>query len=96
MRCSDLTSASGQSRDQRVQSILACPVYVTSASGRCFAASRYATGASGQLDLHVRLVRFRMFMFLTALFEGVRLYILVGQLKAQSLEHFDILVSTLS
>jgi hypothetical protein len=37
-RCSGLTSASGQLRDQRVRSHLARPVCVTSASRRCFAA----------------------------------------------------------
>jgi hypothetical protein len=36
-RCSDLTSASGPSRDQHVRSSPARPVVATSASGRCFA-----------------------------------------------------------
>jgi hypothetical protein len=35
-RCSDLTSASSPSRDQRVRSSPVCPVVATSASGRCF------------------------------------------------------------
>jgi hypothetical protein len=71
VRCSGLTSTSGQSRDKRVRSFLVRSVCATSASGCCFAASRCATGASGQLDQHVRSARFRLFKFLTALFEGV-------------------------
>jgi hypothetical protein len=41
--------------DQRVRSVTgpARPVCATSASGRCFAVSRCATGASGQLDQRV-------------------------------------------
>jgi hypothetical protein len=35
-RCSDLTSASSPSRDQRVRSSPARPAVATSASGRCF------------------------------------------------------------
>jgi hypothetical protein len=50
------TSASGQSRDQRVRSFPARPVCATSTSGHCFAVSRCATGASGQLDQRVRSV----------------------------------------
>jgi hypothetical protein len=51
--------------DQRVRSVTgpACPVvctarpvYASSTSGRCFAVSRCATGASGQLDQRVRSV----------------------------------------
>jgi hypothetical protein len=51
-----LTSASGQSRDQRVWSFAARPVCASSASGRCFVVSRCATGASGQLDQRIRSV----------------------------------------
>jgi hypothetical protein len=82
VRCSGLTSASGQSRDQRVRSVTgpARPVN-PSASGlrdervrsvlRDLAVVRPAcpvswTSASGQHD-------FGCFKFLTALFEGVRL-----------------------
>jgi hypothetical protein len=36
-RCSGLTSASGQLRDQHVRSSLARPIHATSVSGRCFA-----------------------------------------------------------
>jgi hypothetical protein len=50
------TSACGHSRDQRVRSFPVRPVYATSASGRCFAVSRWATGASGQLNQRVRSV----------------------------------------
>jgi hypothetical protein len=50
------TSASGHSRDQRVRPFPARPVCTTSASGRCFAVRCCATGASGQLDQHVRSV----------------------------------------
>jgi hypothetical protein len=51
-----LTSASGHSWDQHVRSFPARPVYAMSASGRCFTVSRWATGASGQLDQRVRSV----------------------------------------
>jgi hypothetical protein len=70
---SGLTSTSGQLWDQHVRSIPARLVCVTSVSGRCFAASRCATGASGQCDQRVRSTRFRLFKFLTAIFKGVRL-----------------------
>jgi hypothetical protein len=50
------TSASGHSRDQRVRSFPARPVCAMRASGRCLAVSRWATGASGQLDQRVRSV----------------------------------------
>jgi hypothetical protein len=50
------TSASGHSRDQRVRPFPARPVCVMSASGRCFAVSHWATGASGRLDQRVRSV----------------------------------------
>jgi hypothetical protein len=51
-----LTSASGHSRDQRVRSFTARPVCAMSASGHCFAVSRWATGVSGRLDQRVRSV----------------------------------------
>jgi hypothetical protein len=50
------TSASGPSRDQRVRSFPARPVSWTSAFGRCFTVSRWATSASGRLDQRVRSV----------------------------------------
>jgi hypothetical protein len=53
--------------------------------------SRWATGTSSQLDQRVRSTRFRLFKFLMALFEGVRLYILVGRLKALPLGHLTYL-----
>jgi hypothetical protein len=56
VRCSDLTSASGHSRDQRVRSYAARPVCALSASGHCFAVSRCATSAFGRLDQRVRSV----------------------------------------
>jgi hypothetical protein len=92
-----MTSASGPLRDQRVRSYFARLVRATSASSQCFASVgtvRLArpvnsTSASGQRDCSC-------FKFLTAIFEGVRLQILVGRLKALSLAFFDIFVSTLS
>jgi hypothetical protein len=74
-RGSGLTSASSPLWDQRVWSYFACPVRATSASGRCFvsvdtvrsARPVSLTSASGQRD-------FGCFKFLTAIFEGVRLY----------------------
>jgi hypothetical protein len=47
-RCSGLTSASGQLRDQRVRSSVARPVNSTSASGRASRMGGVRTCASGQ------------------------------------------------
>jgi hypothetical protein len=49
-------SASGRCWDQRVRSFAARLVCAMSASDRCFAVSRWATSASGQLDQRVRSV----------------------------------------
>jgi hypothetical protein len=96
VRCSGLTSASSQSRDQRVRSIPARSVCASCASGRCFVDSRCATGTSGQLDQRVRSARLRLFQVSNSYIRRGTSINTRWPAQGSISWIFDILVSTLS